>query len=143
MRQPISVAMVFARLMHDVKIKRLKPGDPLCYNSLWLLEIMEPSKTGVVCHHREVVASQVVLKELDGCYNHQQLLVGSTIMPLTRTERFGSLRDNAFDYLPTFFLLLLLDSTHTHVAGIHKQDKLTIPGRISQHRGLHQSLLGS
>ncbi len=46
------------------QIKRLELRDPLCHNSLWLLEVTEPSETGVVCHHHEVAASQVVLKEL-------------------------------------------------------------------------------
>ncbi len=139
----VGVAMVFARPMHDVKIKRLEPCDPPCYNSLWLIEVTEPSQTGVVCHHREVATSQVVLKELDSCHNRQLLLVGSTIISLTRIECFRGVRDNAFDYLPTFFLLLLQDSTHADVAGICRQDKLPVPGRISQDRGLRQSLLES
>ena len=78
--------MVFARPMHDVKIKWLEPRDPPCYNSFWFLEVTEPSETGMVCHHCEVAASQVVLKELDGCHNRQQLHVGSTIMLLTCIE---------------------------------------------------------
>ncbi len=103
-----------ARPMHDVKIKRLQLHDPPCYYSFWLLEVTEPSETGMVCHHREVAASQVVLKELYICHDRQQLLVGSTIMPLTRIECLGGICDNTLDYLPALFLLLSPYSCRWH-----------------------------
>ncbi len=98
------MAMVFARLMHNVKIKRLEPSDPPCSNSFWLFKVTDPYKTGMVCPHREVAASQVVLKEPDGCYDDQKLLVRGTIMPLTHIECLGGEPYNTFDHLPAFLL---------------------------------------
>ena len=106
-RQLISMAMMFARQMHDVRIKQLQPSDSLCDNSFWLLKVMEPYGTGMFYHQREVAASQVVFKEPDGCYNCQKLLVCGAIMLVTRTECFGSIGNHGFDYSPIFLFFLL------------------------------------
>ena len=50
---------------------------------------MEPSETGMVSHHRKIPTRQVVLEELYGCYNSQQLAIRGAIPPLALVEHFG------------------------------------------------------
>ena len=118
MRQPIGVAMMFARLMHDFKIKWLKPSDPACNDTFWLLKVAEPPEAGMISHRHKVVASQVVLEELNGCYCSQELLVHGAISPLTHIECFRGVCNHSFDYAPILLLLLLQYSAHSHIASI-------------------------
>ncbi len=84
---------------------------------------------------------RLYLKNSMAVTTERQLLIGSTITPLTHIKCFGGVRDNAFDYLPAFHLLLLQDSTHAHVTDIRRQVKLPIPGRISQQGGSTRAFL--
>ncbi len=73
------MALVFARPMHDLKIKRLEPSASLHDHTFWLLEVSEPSKAGMVGHHREVSPSQIMLEELNSSHHCEQFFVGSTV----------------------------------------------------------------
>ncbi len=54
MQQHIGMAMVFARPMHDLEIKLLKPSDPLATTPSGSLKFLSQSKTGVISHRFEV-----------------------------------------------------------------------------------------
>ena len=129
--------MILDGLVHYLEITRLNQSDPTGYNILRLLEIAEPSTTGMVSHHGEVPASQVVLKELSGRYNTQQLFIHGAIPPLACVECFGHICNHQFDDTATLFLLLLQYSTHPCIAGIHRQDEVSISSWICQNRWLY------
>ncbi len=88
----------------------------------------------MISHHHKVAESQVIFDELDGCYYSQELLVRGAVLPLTHIECFRGVCHRAFDYTPIILLLLLHQATHSLIASLSTQDKLSVPSQICQHR---------
>ncbi len=130
-----SIGMAVVSAVHYYEITWLQLSNLAGYNAFRLLKIMEPGETSMVSQHRKVLARQVILEKL--YYHNQQFLEHGEIPPPTRINCLGSISNNPFDHPAAFLFLLLQDSANSGITSIRKQDNLSVPGRVCQHRRLY------
>ncbi len=74
--------------MHDVKSKRLKPSDPLCYHTFWLFEILSQVRLSMIGYNHEMSPSPVTLEEFHGSHHCEQFFIDGTVALLASVEGF-------------------------------------------------------
>ncbi len=71
MREAISLDVMFARPVKNIKIERLYRSDPKAFYALRVLKLSEPCQAGMVSHNFIGSADQVILELLHSCNNRQ------------------------------------------------------------------------
>ena len=120
--QSISIAVISTWSMLDGKVVSLRQFMPSCQLSLLVLEVQQPSKSGMVSAHCDSFPIEVWMKVFYGFDHSQELLSSSTVVFLRLAEGLAVV---CYDFLLAI-LNLREHSSKANVTGICVNNKMSL-----------------